>query len=437
MISQYQSDFDFVTQAIEDGYIFLKTKEEEWGFKFDEVKQRCAGRLSMIASDFEFWLLLKEVVAPLHDSHTWIGFDAPWVTSNRWGLPFEITCLEGTNYVAGWREGVSPIDEIDIGDRVVSIGGFSIHDVQTIYERYEGLSTRVAQEKMCMNQFFSYYLPDTEPDRPVKVNLISGGGRKKATQVSWVRSPGLSMPEPQSMFSHRWLRMTPRLAYLRIQNFFLPQFEHERLAVAKLNTIFEEIQLADGLIIDVRHNGGGSFTPMKEVIARLIQKPIPNFRRRWLVSGNFIKYHELGARYEGWKGHSEWVFDGEGNLPVIEPASECRLRRSIPIYILTDFQTLSRTEELIVLLKEADVARTVGETTGGGYANPMSVSLPETGWEFKYSVGEGRSPKGFNIEGKGVKPDFPVAFSLDDIGSKQDRYLKEAERLYMKLSEWH
>ena len=434
MISLYQRDFDFVTQTIEEGYIFLKTKEEEWGFKFEEVKQRCAGRLSIIASDFEFWLLLKEVVAPLHDSHTWIGFDAPWVTSNRWGLPFEITYIEGTYYVTGWREGMSPIEEIDIGDRVVSIGGFSIYDVQTIYERYEGLSTRVAQEKMCLKQLFSYYLPDTEPDHPVKVGLISGDGRKKAKQVSWVRFPEFSMSGPQSVFSHRWLRTHPRLAYLRIQNFFLPQFEHETLAVEKLNTIFEEIQLAEGLIIDVRHNGGGSFTPMKEVIARLIQEPIPNFRRRWLVSDHFVKYHELGSRYEERKGLTEWVFDGGGNLPVIEPASECRLLRSIPIYILTDFQTLSRTEELVVLLKEAGVARTVGETTGGGYATPMSISLPETGWEFKYSVCEGRSPKGFNIEGKGVKPDFPVALSPDDIGRKQDRYLKEAEHLFMELN---
>ena len=63
------------------------------------------------------------------------------------------------------------------------------------------------------------------------------------------------MPEPQSVFSHRWLRTHPRLAYLRIQNFFFPQFEDETLAVAKLNTIFEEIQIADGLIIDVRNNG--------------------------------------------------------------------------------------------------------------------------------------------------------------------------------------
>jgi len=221
--------------------------------------------------------------------------------------------------------------------------------------------------------------------------------------------------------------------YLGAGHFFFPLRHDEQIVMERLNAIFEEIQAAEGLIIDMRGSGGGSFPLMREVISRLIQEPVSNFQRRWLVSDYFLKFHEWGTRFGDKKGLTEWMFDGWGDLAEIEPTSGHRLLRQIPILMLTDWSTLSRSEALIMLLKEAGIAKTLGEVTGGGYAVPMQISLPETGWGFKYSVCEGRSPKGFDIEGKGVKPDFPVALGLGDLGSDQDRYLGEAERLLLEL----
>lgn len=432
MTARYQRDFDFVTQAIEDGYIFLKSKEQEWGFRFEDVKRRCARRLATVDSDFEFWLLLKEVVAPLHDSHTWIGFDVPWVADRR-ALPFLLACIGDGCYVAGWREGALPVDEVSVGDAVMSIGGLSIRDLQELYERYEGLSTRAAQAKMWANQLFSYYLPGIDPDLPTMVDLTSVGGQRHSRQAPWVGTQAAPLPDPRSSFSHRWLRTDPPLACLRLRGFFWPAPQDEQLAVARLDVIFEEVQIAEGLVIDARGCGGGSFTPMKELIARLVQAPVPNFRRRWLVSDNFLETHELGTQFAGKAGLTECAFDGGGDLPSIEPSSAHRLQREVPTLIITDFQTLSRTEELIVLLKEAGVAKTVGETTGGGYGVPLRVSLPATGWDFRYSVCEGRSPNGLDIEGRGIEPDYPVALRRKDLGSGRDRYMDEAERLLLEL----
>jgi len=223
MISRYQRDFDFVTQAIEDGFIFLETKQEAWSFKFEKVKQRGLQRLPQINSDLEFWLLLKTIVAPLHDSHTWIGWDVPWVTSSRWGLPFEISCMGGEYFVAGWREDAGPIQEIDIGDKIISVGGLSIERIQEIYEFHEGLSTRAAQLKMLalgINQVFNYYLPNIDLDLLIEVEFISSNGQSKTRQISWIPLPEFVVPAPEEAFTYRWLRSSPRLAYL-VANHFL------------------------------------------------------------------------------------------------------------------------------------------------------------------------------------------------------------------------
>jgi C-terminal processing protease CtpA/Prc len=213
-----------------------------------------------------------------------------------------------------------------------------------------------------------------------------------------------------------------------VRDYFFPQPKERQVAVSRLEAIFADLRLAAGVVVDLRGSGGGSFPLMKALISRLIQEPVPNFKRRWLVSDTFVKYHEWGHRFGSGRRLTEWMCDGWGDQAEIAPAEGPRLSRGVALVVLTDGWTFSRSEALVQLLREAGLASSLGETTGGGYGLPLQLSLPRTGCSLWYSVGEGRSPQGFDIEGQGIPPDFPVSLGLADVGKAGDRYLEEAER---------
>lgn len=435
---RYRRDFDFVASALKEGYVFLRKKEEEWGFRFEEVERRCAQRLPDIVSDFEFWLLLKEVVAPLHDGHTHVGWDAPFASgARRFGLPFELRHLEGKYYVDTWRDGVPSVRGIGSGDEVVSIGGYVIENLQRVYDRYEGHSTAAAQRAILVNVIpliFHLFLPACDFDAPVEIGLVTRDGGHRVRRVPWVALPRcIDDQTPANAFTHRWLRKDPSIACLRVGHFFFPGPNSARIVEERLDAVFAEIDSVEGLVLDIRHSGGGSFGPMAGLIGRIIQEPIPNFERRWFVSENFLKYHEWGHHFSGMKGFTDWEFDGDPDRAMIYPSTGCRLSKRIPVVVVTGLGTVSRGEQLAQMLQEAGIVRTLGETTAGADACPLQVVLPEMGWRFSYSVAECRSPKGYNIEGRGGRPDVPVRIAPEELGSNRDRYLEEAERLLLEI----
>ena len=438
MISRYQQDLDFVTSALEDGYIFLGIKEKEWGYPFEEVKRAFEQRLSKITSDLGFWLLLRELVASLHDGHTGIGLDAAGITRPYPSiLPFEIKDIAGQYYVSGWRDDTSSVREIEIGDEVISIGGFTTEALLQIYERYQGASTRASLPKAVAqgpHVIFNYFLPHYDFDAPLALSLLSGDGKQKRCQIPWVSVPKKAAnPSPTNFVSYRWLRQDPRLAYLRMRDFYFPGRENVQTIKEHLNTIFSEIREAEGVLLDIRHNDGGTPTPFFDVISRLIQDPLPNFKRRWLISGSFLKYHDYRYRFADRKGLTEWEFDGSPGRETIVPSPEYRLSKGVSIVIMVDWATCSRAEQLPVMFREAGIATIFGERTSGADACPLRISLPSTGWRFSFSVGECRSAKGYNIEGNGVIPDVPFICSPEDLGAQRDRHLEEAEHLLLEL----
>ena len=59
----------------------------------------------------------------------------------------------------------------------------------------------------------------------------------------------------------------------------------------------------------------------------------------------------------------------------------------------------------------------------------MSVALPESGWPIAFSVGQGRSPRGVEIESKGVVPDYLVEGGMEDWEAGRDWVLETGLRI--------
>jgi carboxyl-terminal processing protease len=97
------------------------------------------------------------------------------------------------------------------------------------------------------------------------------------------------------------------------------------------------------------------------------------------------------------------------------------------LVLLIDETNFSTAEQFIVALVDSGRATTVGRLTSGGSGNPITFRLPGDGL-VRFSTGVFYRNDGRLIEGRGIGPDLPVAWSVDDLRADRDPDLDAALR---------
>lgn len=149
-----------------------------------------------------------------------------------------------------------------------------------------------------------------------------------------------------------------------------------------LDMILSSLSLAEGLIIDVRDNGGGILTNAETLVARFIDNP---------VLAGFIA-HKTGP------GHNEF---SEPYAYSIEPARG-RVHWNKPVVVLTNRSSFSATNNFVSIMKTLPNVRIVGDVTGGGCGMPFTGELPN-GWSVRFSAAPIYDVDG-NLTEFGVEP---------------------------------
>ena len=140
---------------------------------------------------------------------------------------------------------------------------------------------------------------------------------------------------------------------------------------AQLDFVMDRMRTCDGVILDVRANGGGLLT---------------NARR---LSGRFTN--------EGRKSHYHRMKTGRGaddfsrlESVFTEPTGEEEHRYTGPVVLLQNRGSYSATSFLAMHMRALPQVRLLGDTTGGGLGIPHGASLPN-GWNYRFSVGQALS----------------------------------------------
>lgn len=188
------------------------------------------------------------------------------------------------------------------------------------------------------------------------------------------------------------------VGYMRINSFGSNESDYE-----VIDQIVNEFQSKDGLIIDVRSNGGGSDTNSDRIASRFADTK--RLYRR--------------VRYRSGADHSsftEWIDS------FIEPEGPRFLQ---PVVILTNRGCFSTTESFIMSMKVLPNVSTIGGITGGGTGNPLFRELP-IGWTFRLSSWQMVDADFNSFEGVGLSPDRMVEITETDIEQNRDSILEEA-----------
>lgn len=173
-----------------------------------------------------------------------------------------------------------------------------------------------------------------------------------------------------------------------------------------LTQILNRMAVCDGIIFDVRNNGGGSLTNVKRITARF-------FNERTHVG--YIS-HKIGP------GHNDFS-------PLHPKYAETsnRVRYQKPVVVLANRGCYSATNEFVSVMKYAPNVTVIGDKTGGGSGLPFSSELPN-GWSVRFSA----SPM-FNAEKEhiefGVEPHIYVDMLQTDADKKKDTIIEKARSL--------
>ncbi|MBI1403814.1 MAG: peptidase [Porphyrobacter sp.] len=169
------------------------------------------------------------------------------------------------------------------------------------------------------------------------------------------------------------------IGYVKLNNFLPARFAGDTFAAA-----MGFLRNTDGLIIDLRENGGGD----PEMVAFVLSYLVPS-----ATHINDFYYRPDGSTRQVW------------SLPVV-PGGPYDTDK--PLFVLTGTATFSAAEEFAYDVQQLKRGTVIGEVTGGG-ANPgMAVALDE---HFSVFIPVGRAINPVsktNWEGVGVIPDVAV-----------------------------
>lgn len=126
-----------------------------------------------------------------------------------------------------------------------------------------------------------------------------------------------------------------------------------------------EMKEADGLIIDVRDNGGGDMTNVRALV------------------GHFLTGRTLGGyiQHKTGPGHGDF---SEPFAYYYDPHTD-HVRWLKPVIVLANRGTFSAANDFVSVMKALPQVAVVGATTGGGSGMPYSSEIP-CGWAVRMSA---------------------------------------------------
>ncbi len=379
--------FDDAWETIQERYYDPKFHGIDWQLQRATYRPAAA----RAGKPHEFYDVLRQMIASLKDAHTRVyspdeKFD--WWNPRFITVGLTVREVEGVPTVIQIDQGSAAArTDIKPGDVIVSIDDQPVAEAIKLRLRYSGLSGETNARYRAVGSLF-----DGPAQSSVKVTWTNRKGKQKSAVL-------------QRYWNQRELGFSNQrkgnIAILRIDAFT------QSVAAEFTKVLPAVLEGAEGIILDLRANGGGDAEAMADVASLFLDEGT-NLGRFADRSGASFELETFSKRL--WR----------------TPAS---LQIKLPVVVLTSENTSSAAEIMVAALQAKRRAQVIGTgTCGCVLAIRSRHALPDGGVldvsEFDY-----RTADGLRLEGAGVKPDQLILTTRADVYSRHDRVFELARKI--------
>ena len=197
----------------------------------------------------------------------------------------------------------------------------------------------------------------------------------------------------------RYRVLSDNVGYIRCASFASP------LGSGNLQEMMRALAMCDGLIVDVRSNGGGLLTSAEQLASLFINEP----------TTRAYMQHKRGPRHDDFSPME---------AIRIEPFKGLRWQK--PVCILTNRRTFSAANSFVMFLKGLPRVTIIGDRTGGGAGLPFTSELPN-GWTLRFSASPMYDSE-MHMTEMGIDPDVKVDISSADYARSIDTIIEAARQ---------
>ena len=172
---------------------------------------------------------------------------------------------------------------------------------------------------------------------------------------------------------------------------------------SEIDDVLKALGNVSAVIIDVRNNGGGSTNNSEPIAARFFDEE------------RVFSYFQ----YRNGPGHDDFT---EVRSRTITPAGTHFGGR---VVVLTNRRCVSATEGFVLAMKVQPGVQLVGDTTAGGFGNPLTRELPN-GWVYRLPQWIQYDANHRVLEDVGIAPDVVVRITAADSVAGKDPQLEKA-----------
>ncbi|MBO4674417.1 MAG: S41 family peptidase [Bacteroidaceae bacterium] len=196
----------------------------------------------------------------------------------------------------------------------------------------------------------------------------------------------------------KYITLDDNIGYVRCETF------EEGVGDGNVSSMLQMLASCNGLIIDIRGNGGGQLNKAHTLASHFTNEKI-------LVG--YIS-HKTG------KGHNDF---SSPQAEYLDPASD-GIRWQKSVVVLTNRAVYSAANDFVKCMKQCPNVTIMGDQTGGGSGMPFNSDLPN-GWHIRYSAVIFYDRDMHHTE-FGIQPDITLSMSGADIAQKKDTYIEKA-----------
>ena len=400
-----RGNFEALWTIIDEHYCFFKEKGVDW----DAVHDKYARRIGEEMTREELFTVCSDMLDELRDGH--VNLTSSFNTSyyRKWWSDypqnFSKRLIEESYFNFNYRQtgglmyGLlnENIGYIYYGSFTSPVGEGNLDNVLYFLSAAQGLIIDVRDNGggnlTNVETFVARFI--TEPTVVGYISHKTGPGHDEFSE------PRAITYNPADIGRIRWgkpiIVLANRSTFSAANNFVSVM---KLLPGVKVVGVLYFLSAAQGLIIDVRDNGGGNLTNVETFVARFITEPT--------VVG-YIS-HKTGP------GHDEF---SEPRAITYNPADIGRIRWGKPIIVLANRSTFSAANNFVSVMKLLPGVKVVGAVTGGGSGVPFSSEIP-CGWSVRFSACSMLDAERRSTE-QGVSPTEGCAVDLDPLDALQGK----------------